>query len=58
MLKGISLFSPSKTPRRHRLAVEYCLVVAIAGFATVSTFSAINVKQVPMSSERVAVDRQ
>ena len=57
-MKSVPLLWLSRTPRRHRLGVEYCLVLAIAGFATLSTLSAIPAKHGQMPSERVAVDRQ
>lgn len=45
-------------PRRRRHGVEYGLVLAIACFATLSTFNAITAKHSSSSPERVAVRYQ
>lgn len=45
-------------PRRRRHGVEYGLVLAIACFATLSTFNAITAKHGSTSTERVAVRYQ
>jgi hypothetical protein len=58
-LRGAAL-SPAGRPvaRRQSHAVEYCLVVAILCFASVSTFTAVNFKHGSTASDRVDVRYQ
>lgn len=52
--------SPAGRPvaRRQSHAVEYCLVVAILCFASISTITAVNFKHGSTASERVGVRYQ
>lgn len=45
-------------PRRQRHAVEYCLVVAILCFVSVSTFTAVSFKHGSSATDRVGVRYQ
>jgi hypothetical protein len=45
-------------PRRQRHGIEYVLIVAIIGFAGLSTFNAISAKHGSPASERAAVRYQ
>lgn len=45
-------------PRRQRHVVEYCLVVAILCFVSISTFTAVSFKHGSTASERAGVRYQ